>query len=310
MQVGALSDRPDGRKLRPVGASPGRNRLVKGEGGRPLLVIDGDSFAHRSYHALPKTIRRDRNRPAGAILGFANVLLRLYLDERPRAVLVAWDTLEAETYRQEALEGYQQGREFDDEIIEQLDVIPEFVSACGFLNVKAAGYEADDFLAAAARRDARHGAVLIASGDRDAFQLASPNTTILYPQRGGVMVRIGPAEVRARYDVEPAQVPDFIALRGDSSDNIPSAPGVGAKGAAALLGRYGSLERLLADGRFPAYREQLRKFRSIATMDWKAPIPALRNQKPTWAKAAALAKRWQLNQLAGRLARLAEDPPS
>jgi len=105
MQVGALSDRPDGRKLRPVGASPGRNRLVKGEGGRPLLVIDGDSFAHRSYHALPKTIRRDRNRPAGAILGFANVLLRLYLDERPRAVLVAWDTLEAETYRQEALEG-------------------------------------------------------------------------------------------------------------------------------------------------------------------------------------------------------------
>jgi DNA polymerase-1 len=98
-------------------------------------------------------------------------------------------------------------------------------------------------------------------------------------------------------------------LRGDSSDNIPGAPGIGAKGAAALLRRYQSLERLLADGRFPAYREQLRLFRSIATMDAKAPIPPLRNQDPTWSQAAALAKRWQLSQLAGRLARLAEEPP-
>jgi DNA polymerase-1 len=205
--------------------------------------------------------------------------------------------LEAETYRHQAFEAYQQGREFDDELVEQLDVIPNFVGACGFLNAKAAGYEADDFLAAACRREEkRGGVVLIASGDRDAFQLASANTTILYPQRGGSMVRIGPAEVRARYGVEPAQVPDFIALRGDSSDNIPGAPGIGAKG-----------ERLLADGRFPAYREKLRLFRSIATMDPKAPIPPLRNQNPTWSQAAALAKRWKLNQLAGRLARLAEE---
>ena len=293
---------------RPISASPRRSRLVKREGHHPLLVIDGDSFAHRAYHALPKTIRRDRNRPAGAILGFANILIRLYLDERPRAVLVAWDTLEAETYRHEAFEPYQQGREFDDDIIEQLDVIPKFVGVCGFLNVKAAGYEADDFLAAAARREERRGGVvLIASGDRDTFQLASPQTTILYPQRGGALIRIGPAEVRARYGVEPAQVPDFIALRGDSSDNIPGAPGVGAQGAATLLRRYGSLEQLLTEGRFRAYREQLRLFRSIATMDSKAPIPVLRNQKPTWAKAAALTKRWQLNQLAGRLARLAAE---
>ena len=295
--------------VRPASASPRRGRPAAVEMLRPLLVIDGDSFAHRAYHALPKTISRDRNRPAGAILGFANLLLRLYQDEKPRAVLVAWDTLEAETYRHEAFEGYQQGREFDDELIEQLDVIPKFVSACGFLNVKAAGYEADDFLAAASmREEKRGGVVLVASGDRDSFQLASPNTTILYPQRGGSLIRIGPDEVRARYGVEPAQVPDFIALRGDSSDNIPGAPGVGAQGAAALLRRYGSLERLLAEGRFPAYREQLRLFRSIATMDSKAPIPSLRSQKPTWASAAALAKRWKLNQLAGRLARLAEKP--
>jgi DNA polymerase-1 len=304
---GPPTSKTAGQAVRPTSAAPRRGRLAAVEAVRPLLVIDGDSFAHRAYHALPKTIKRDRNRPAGAILGFANLLVRLYQDEKPRAVLVAWDTLEAETYRHEAFEGYQQGREFDDELIEQLDVIPNFVSACGFLNVKAAGYEADDFLAAASVREEKRGSrVLIASGDRDTFQLASQQTTILYPQRGGAMVRIGPAEVRARYGVEPAQVPDFIALRGDSSDNIPGAPGVGAKGAAALLGRYGSLERLLADRRFPAYREQLRMFRSIATMDSKAPIPALRNQEPTWAKAAALAKRWQLNQLAGRVARLAE----
>lgn len=307
---GSVSRKSAGSAVRRANASPRQNKRVAEKVVRPLLVIDGDSFAHRAYHALPKSIRRDGGRPAGAILGFANVLLRLYLDERPRAVLVAWDTLEAETYRHQAFEAYQQGREFDDELVEQLDVIPTFVSACGFLNAKAAGYEADDFLAAACRREEkRGGVVLIASGDRDTFQLASANTTILYPQRGGSMVRIGPAEVRARYGVEPAQVPDFIALRGDSSDNIPGAPGIGAKGAAALLRRYHSLERLLADGRFPAYREQLQLFRSIATMDARAPIPPLRNQNPTWSQAAALAKRWQLSQLAGRLARLAVEPP-
>jgi DNA polymerase-1 len=160
---------------------------------RPLLAIDGDSFAHRAYHALPKTIRRKGNRPAGAILGFANQLLRLYREEKPRAVIVAWDTLEEETYRHEAFPAYQSGREFDDDIIEQLAVIPEFVAACGFANARGAGYEADDFLAAAAAgEEKRCGRTLIASGDRDSFQLASPRTTILYPVRGGGAERIGP----------------------------------------------------------------------------------------------------------------------
>jgi len=145
---------------------------------RPLLVIDGDSFAHRSYHALPKSIRRRGDKPAGAILGFANMLIRLYREEQPRAVLVAWDTLEAKTYRHEALPEYQSGREFDEEVLEQLEVLPEFVAACGFQNAKAAGYEADDFLAsAAAKEEKRGGTVLVASGDRDAFQLASDCTT-------------------------------------------------------------------------------------------------------------------------------------
>ena len=198
----------------------------KATGRPPLLVIDGDSFVHRAYHALPKSIRGKGDRPAGAILGFANLLLRLYREEKPRAVLVGWDTYEEPTYRHEAFAAYQSGREFDDELLAQLAVIPDFVTACGFANAKRAGYEADDFLASAATAEERSGGTaLIASGDRDTFQLASARTTILYPIPGGGMERIGPAEVRGRYGVDPDQVPDFIALRGDPSDKLPGAPG-------------------------------------------------------------------------------------
>ena len=127
-----------------------QRRSVQPQARRPLLVIDGDSFAHRAYHALPKNILRDGGHPAGAILGFANRLLQLYRTERPRAVLVGWDTLEAATYRHDAFADYQSGREFDDDLVEQLALIPKFVAACGFANAKCAGCEADDFLAAAA----------------------------------------------------------------------------------------------------------------------------------------------------------------
>jgi len=224
-------------------------------------------------------------------------------------VLVAWDTLEEETYRHEAFPAYQSGREFDDEVVEQLAVIPDFVAACGFANVRRAGYEADDFLAAAvAAEERRGGATLVASGDRDTFQLASSKTTILYPVRGAGMVRIGPAEVRERYGVEPTQVPDFIALRGDPSDKLPGAPGVGARGAAALLRQYSSLDAILKAGRFAKEAENLRLFRSIATMNREAPLPRLSDQKPTWSRAAALTRAWQLEQLASRLEELAEKP--
>jgi 5'-3' exonuclease len=274
---------------------------------RPLLVIDGDSFAHRAYHALPKNILRDGGRPAGAILGFANRLLQLYRAERPRAVLVGWDTLEVATYRHDAFADYQSGREFDDDLVEQLALIPKFVAACGFANAKRAGYEADDFLAAATTAEERRdGTVLVASGDRDAFQLASSRTTILYPIRAGEMARIGPEQVRERYGIEPKQVPDFIALRGDPSDKLPGAPGVGALGAAALLQRHDSLAALLKAGRFARIADDLRLYRAIATMNKKAPLPSLASQKPTFAKAAALARKWQLRQLAGRLQEMAQ----
>jgi DNA polymerase I len=274
-----------------------------------LLVVDGDSFAHRSYHALPKSIRRRGNKGGGAIVGFANFLLRLYIEEQPRAVLVGWDTLDATTYRHRALDTYQAGRVFDAELIDQLEVLPQFVAACGFAYAKAPGYEADDFLAAAvAHEERRGGTVLVASGDRDAFQLASDRTMILHPVRAGEMARIGPAEVRERYGVDPAQVPDFIALRGDPSDRIPGAKGVGPKSAASLLRRYGSLETALAEGKFADQAEELRLYRSIATMDTSAPLPSLTDQTPTWGEAAALAREWDLNRLADRLVELQNSP--
>ncbi len=278
---------------------------------RPLLVIDGDSFAHRAFHGVPKSIRRHGERGGGAIVGFANFLLRLFESEKPRAVLVGWDTLGSPNFRQKLFPAYQGGRVFDPELLDQLDVLPEFVTACGFANAKAAGFEADDFLAAAAAEEERRGGtVLVASGDRDAFQLASAATTILHPVKGGELARIGPAEVRERYGVEPNQVPDFIALRGDPSDKLPGARGVGPKGAAVLLRRYGSLEQAMAEGRFTEQADQLKLFRRLATMDATAPLPRLDDQRPAWDKSAALARHWELARLAERLDELSASYPA
>jgi DNA polymerase-1 len=142
---------------------------------------------------------------------------------------------------------------------------------------------------------------VVASGDRDSFQLASQRTTILFPSRGGEIARIGPEEVRQRYGVDPKQVPDFIALRGDPSDKLPGAAGVGPKRAAELVRRYGSLSGVLEAGLFKIQAEMLRLYRQIATMDASAPLPSLADQTPTWASAAGLARRWGLKQLADRL---------
>jgi DNA polymerase-1 len=267
---------------------------------RPLLAVDGDSFAHRAYHALPKSIRRAGGRPGNLLVGLANMLMGLWQAERPRAVLVGWDSLDHPTYRHEAFAGYQSGREFDDALLEQLDLAPQLTASLGFVTAKAPGYEADDFLAAGVA--STDGPVLVATSDRDAFQLASERVTILKPLRGiSNIERIDPAGVRERYGVEPAQVPDFIALRGDPSDRIPGARGVGEKGAADLLRQYGSLDALLAAGRFAAEADALRLYRHIATIDASAPLPPIEDAEPTWKRAAALAREWGLEALAGRL---------
>jgi len=271
---------------------------------RPLLVVDGDSFAHRAYHALPSsTYRRRDGGPGNALAGFSTMLLRLWQAEQPRAVVVGWDTIGAPTYRNELLPGYQAGREFDRELLEQLDLLPGFIRSTGIVCGKHPGFEADDFLGAAvAREDRLGGSSLVATSDRDAFQLASATTTILQPTRGvSELRRIGPAEVRERYGVEPAQVVDFIALRGDPSDKIPGARGVGEKTAASLLAQYGSLEALLDAGRFAAEAEALRAYRRIATFDSSAPLPDVEDLVPDWGAGAESARELGLDGLATRL---------
>jgi len=256
---------------------------------RSLLVVDGDSYAHRAYHALPKQMRRDDGGPVNALVGVTDMLLRLWRSQSPRAVLVGWDTLEVPTYRHEALEAYQSGREFDDELLEQLALLPSLVESVGFVSAKAPGYEADDFLAAAATREEREGGTaLVATSDRDAFQLVTDRVTILQPAKGGPL-RIGPAEVRERYGVDPGQVPDFIALRGDPSDRIPGARGIGPKKGADLLAQYGSLDAMLDDGRFASEAEALRLYRRIATMDRDAPLPPTPDVTPDWSAGAEYA---------------------
>jgi DNA polymerase-1 len=271
---------------------------------RPLLVIDGDSLAHRAYHALPKSIRRAEKKPANALVGFSNFLLRLWDAERPRAVFVGWDTLFVPTYRHELFAGYQAGREFDDELLEQLDLLPDVVRAFGFATAKGEGYEADDFLAAAVEEEERRkGKALVVTSDRDSFQLASDLTTILQPTKGvSELARVGPAEVRERYGVEPEQVPDFIALRGDPSDKLPGARGVGPKTAASLLAQYGTLEAMLAEGRFEAQAEELRMYRRMATLDASAPLPPLEDQTPQWAEASSFVRQLGMNAQADRIA--------
>jgi len=271
---------------------------------RPLLAVDGDSFAHRAHHALPSSITRAEGKRAGAIVGFTNMLVRLWEQAEPRSVVVGWDTLTVPTYRHEAYQPYQSGRVFDDSLLEQLDLLPELVEALGFYAAKAPGYEADDFLGAAvAWEEGRGGTVLVATSDRDMFQLASEHTTLLMPRRGvSQLERVGPAEVHERYGVDPQQVPDFIALRGDPSDRLPGAPGVGAKTAASLLKQYGTLKAALDAGRFSAVAEDLRLYRRIATVDASAPLPSLDDRSPTWAEASALVRSWGVNQLADRLA--------
>ena len=270
---------------------------------RPLLVVDGDSFAHRAFHALPRSMRRENGRPGNLLTGLTSMLLRLWQAERPRAVVVGWDTLFVPTYRTELLPGYQAGREFDPELLEQLDLAPGLLEAGGIACVKREGFEADDALAAAvASERARGGETLVATSDRDAFQLAADDVTILQPRRGvSELDRVGPAEVRERYGVEPAQVADFIALRGDPSDKIPGARGVGAKTAASLLAEYGSLEALLKAGRFAAEANALRSYRRIATLDPSIPLPPLDDREPDWQACAAAARELGLAGLATRL---------
>ena len=270
---------------------------------RPLLAVDGDSLAHRAFHALPRSIEGADGKPANMLLGFTNMLLSVWEAEQPRTVFVGFDSIGEPTYRHELLPGYQGGRDFPPELTGQLDRLPELVEAFGFPWAKQAGYEADDFLAAAVMaEEARGGVALVLTSDRDLFQLASDKTTVLMPKRGvSELERVGPEEVRERYGVDPEQVPDFVALRGDSADKIPGARGVGAERAAAVLRKHETLDAALESGGFPDQVKELRTYLRITRLQYHAPVPELPDAEPNWKRATELAERWGLAKLAERL---------
>ncbi len=227
-------------------------------------------------------------------------------------MLACWDTLGEPTYRHRELPAYQAHRPpFDAEIVEQLGRLPALVAAFGFANASGAGYEADDFLAAGARLEREAGgSALVLTSDRDAYQLVSPGVTVLAPQTGGKPpLRIGPGEVVARYGVRPEQVRDFIALRGDPSDGIPGARGIGAKTAAGLLERYGTMDEAIAHrGQLSARQAEaladplLGLYRRIATMDATAPLTRPADASLDREGARAFAADIGANRLAERLA--------
>jgi 5'-3' exonuclease len=270
---------------------------------RPLLAVDGDNLAHRAFHALPKTIKGADGMPGNVIVGFMNMLLGVWTVEQPRTAFVAFDTVGVPTYRNELLPQYQAGRDFPLELTNQLDRLPQLVEALGFASAKGDGYEADDFLAAAvAAEEKRGGTVLVLTNDRDLFQLASAKTTVLKPRRGVSEIdRIGPDQVREIYGVDPEQVPDFVALRGDPSDRIPGAPGVGPGRAASILKKHGSLDAALQAGGFPTLADELRKYLRMTRLQYEAPIPDLPDAQPTWDRAAELLENWGHGALAERL---------
>lgn len=258
----------------------------------PLLVIDGDNLAHRAYHSMPKSLRSPDGRPINAIVGWTNMLMTLWDSQQPRSVFVAWDTLHVDTYRHKLWPTYQGGRVFDDAIVRQLDLLPTLAAAFGFGVGKKAGYEADDFMAAAAIAETQRGGhSLLLTTDRDAYQLVSESVTVLAP-RAGVrdLLRIGPEQVVERMGVLPEQVPDFKALAGDASDNIPGAKGIGPKAASALLLKYGTLEAILearTDTIPPATADQLRVFKDIVRMrpeELEVTLP--KTAPPDWENAA------------------------
>ena len=215
-----------------------------------LLLIDGHSMAYRAFYALPaENFTTASGQHTNAIYGFATMLLSLLSSEKPTHVAVAFD-VSRKTFRSEIFPEYKANRaKTPDEFRSQMSYLHELVSAFGITQFEVEGYEADDILATITKRAEKEGAeVFICTGDRDSFQLVNDKTTVLYPKRGvSDLARMTPDAVQEKYGMTPSQYPDFAALRGDPSDNLPSIPGVGEKTAAKWVVEYGSLQELLSN---------------------------------------------------------------
>jgi 5'-3' exonuclease len=282
----------------------------------PLLVVDAPSLLYRAFYGLPKSITGTDGTPVNALLGFANQVLWAVERHAPRAVILCTGA-EAAAYRAESLASYHADRPpVPDELAPQWADAPAFFAAFGWPWEDAADLEADDLLGAYAQCEvAAGGTALIFSGDRDMFQCVGESVAVLYP-RGG---KDGPelvdvAGVKTRYGIRPDQVPDFIALRGDPSDGIPGAKGIGEKTAGEILRVHGDLESAIANAAAERPRvaaalrnqaDELREFRKIATLQ-PIPVTCPPDAPTTFGEAAAAASARGMGRLAGRLEELAK----
>jgi 5'-3' exonuclease len=280
---------------------------------KPLLAVDAPSMLFRAFYALPDSIKGADGRPVNALLGAANLILREVEEHDPRAVVLCFGP-DAADYRVELFDGYHAERpEVPDHLAPQFAASGEFFEAFGWTVANHTSLEADDLLGTYAEGErAAGGSALLLTGDRDMFQCAGDGVTVLYVRTGGKRgaEAVGPKEVRERYGIDPALVPDFIALRGDPSDGIPGAKGVGEKTAAELLRKHGSLEAVLdaaiRESR-PALRkslvdgrEELLAFKDIATLR-DAGVKRPPDRATNWKGAAAKARELGMNRLAERL---------
>jgi DNA polymerase-1 len=241
-----------------------------------LFLVDGNNLAYRAFFALPEELATSEGFPTNALLGFTNMLFKLLADYRPKGVAVAWDT--RPVHRTELLDTYKiERRPMPDLLREQFPHFRPIVEAFGYSNLEFEGWEADDVIATLAQSADEAGIrTCVVSTDRDAFQLVSENVCLMMTPRGVSDVHVyTPERVEARLGIQPEQVPDFIALKGDPSDNIPGIPGIGDKTAGQLIAKYGSLAEVLdhVDELTPArskaiaeHAEQARGAKVLATM--------------------------------------------
>src|SRR3989441_8228175 len=241
-----------------------------------LFLVDGNNLAYRAFFALPEELATTEGFPTNALLGFTNMLFKLLSDYKPKGVAVAWDTRPAE--RLEVASDYKADRRPTPDLLsEQFPYFRPIVEAFGYRNLEFEGWEADDVIATLATRSDEAGIrTCIVSTDRDAFQLVSENVSLMMTPRGVSDVHVyTPDRVEARYGIRPEQIPDFIGLKGDTSDNIPGIPGIGDKTAGQLVAQYGSLEGVIehVDELSPArarsireHAEQARDSKLLATM--------------------------------------------
>ena len=277
----------------------------------PLLAVDAPYVLFRSFFALPDSIKGADGHPVNALLGAVNILLRIAADQRPRAIVACFGP-DAAPYRVELYPPYHAARpEVPDALAWQFEQAPELFAAFGWASEYAAEVEADDLLGAFARAEVEAGGeALIMTGDRDMFQCAGEHVSVLLLKPGKVGYElVGPREVKSRYGIPPELVPDFIALRGDPSDGLPGAPGVGPKTAAELLERHGSLEQAITGALHERPRvtaaltesaDELRAFKEIATLR-RIEMERPPDRETDLAGGAAEARGLGLNRLAERL---------